>query len=274
MRRCAAPDRRGIFRLYRIDQRNMPIYFLRGLTGKNRTEKANCQLGVSLAFVAGAANAGGFLAVKQYTSHMTGIISSLADNLALGDLRLLLAGLSALLAFMAGAASSAILVNWARRRRMQSEYALPLLIESVLMLGFGLLGAHLAEHVWLFMPLTAGLLCYMMGLQNAIITKVSKAEIRTTHVTGLITDFSIELGKLFYWNSDHDTGRPAVLANRDKLKLLLLLLGAFFLGGALGAVGFKHAGFVSTVPLSLFLMLLAMVPVLDDVMTQFGRRGN
>lgn len=252
----------------------MPIFFLRRLTGKKRTEKANCQLGVSLAFVAGAANAGGFLAVKQYTSHMTGIVSSMADNLALGDLQLMLAGLSALLAFMAGAGSSAILVNWARRRHMQSEYALPLLIEAVLMLGFGLLGAHLAEHAWLFMPLTAGLLCYMMGLQNAIITKISKAEIRTTHVTGLVTDIGIEFGKLFYWNRDRDAGQPAVLANREKLKLLLLLLSAFFFGGVLGAVGFKHAGFVSTVPLSLFLMLLAMVPVLDDVMTQFGRRGG
>jgi len=38
------------------------------------------------------------------------------------------------------------------------------------------------------------LLCFIMGLQNAVITKISHAEIRTTHVTGLVTDVGIELG--------------------------------------------------------------------------------
>ena len=82
----------------------MPISFLRRLTGKVRTVDANRQLGLSLAFVAGAANAGGFLAVNQYTSHMTGIVSAMTDDLALGNVALALAGLGALLSFIAGPA--------------------------------------------------------------------------------------------------------------------------------------------------------------------------
>lgn len=62
----------------------MPIEFARRLTGRRRTAKADRQLGFGLAFVAGAINAGGFLTVQQYTSHMTGIVSAMADNLALG----------------------------------------------------------------------------------------------------------------------------------------------------------------------------------------------
>jgi hypothetical protein len=57
----------------------MPIQYLRRLTSPERSEDANRRLGQSLAFVAGAANAGGFLAVKQYTSHMSGIVSAIAD---------------------------------------------------------------------------------------------------------------------------------------------------------------------------------------------------
>lgn len=41
--------------------------FLRKLTSKHRTQRTNRQLGGVLAFVAGAINAGGFLAVHQYT---------------------------------------------------------------------------------------------------------------------------------------------------------------------------------------------------------------
>ena len=57
---------------------------LRGWVDVQRTQQANVRLGLTLAFVAGATNAGGFLAVGQYTSHMTGVISSVADQMVLG----------------------------------------------------------------------------------------------------------------------------------------------------------------------------------------------
>ncbi|MFC3108184.1 YoaK family protein [Undibacterium arcticum] len=248
----------------------MPIAFLRRLTGKVRTVDANRQLGLSLAFVAGAANAGGFLAVNQYTSHMTGIVSAMADQLALGNVTLALAGLGALLSFIAGAASSSLLINWARHRRLHSEYALSLLLEAALLLCFGLLGGNLALHMGLFVPLTVMLLCFIMGLQNAIITKLSKADIRTTHVTGIVTDIGIELGKWLYWNPNKDNpDQFLVFANRQKLRLLSLLLLMFFSGGLVGAVGFKHIGFLSTIPLAMILLLLAVVPVVDDLLERW-----
>jgi uncharacterized membrane protein YoaK (UPF0700 family) len=174
----------------------MPIHYLRTLTSPGRTQESNRRLGRSLAFVAGAVNAGGFLAVGQNTSHMTGIVSALADNVALGEIALVIAGLSSILAFLTGAATSAIRITWGRRRALQSEYAVPLMVEAVLLLCFGFLGSNLERHRLLFVPATVGLLCFVMGLQNAMITKISKAEIRTTHVTGLVTDIGIELGKL------------------------------------------------------------------------------
>lgn len=60
----------------------MPLNYARRLTGPQRSAQANRHLGYTLAFVAGASNAGGFLAVHQYTSHMTGIVASAADSLA------------------------------------------------------------------------------------------------------------------------------------------------------------------------------------------------
>ncbi len=147
----------------------MPIHYLRSLTARHRTGAANRRLGLALAFVAGAANAGGFLAVGQYTSHMSGIVSALADNLAIGETMLVVGGLSALAAFLCGAAVSAILINWGRRRQAHSEYATPLLLEAGLLLCFGLLGSNLEHHRVMFMPATVGLLCFVIGLQNVMI---------------------------------------------------------------------------------------------------------
>lgn len=243
----------------------MPIKYARRLTGKQRSRHANRHLGFALAFVAGAANAGGFLAVQQYTSHMTGIVSAMADNLVLGATELALGGLGGLVSFLCGAMTSAILINFSRRRRLQGEYALPLVLEAVLLLCFGVLGARLLAVEGLFVPLTVMLLCFIMGLQNAVITKLSRAEIRTTHITGMVTDIGIELGKLFYLNRHHPQEQP-VKADRERLRVNAGLVGCFFWGGLSGAWGFKTIGFLSTVPLALILMFLALVPVVDDML--------
>jgi len=219
-----------------------------------------------LTFVAGAANAGGFLAVQQYTSHMSGIVSAMADNLVLGLVGLFLQGVGALFSFIAGSACAAIIINLARRAHLGSEYALPLVAEAVLLMCFGLLGGHLEALRWLFVPATVMMLCFIMGLQNAMVTKVSRAEIRTTHITGMVTDMGIELGKLLYWNmGSPDADRPVVRADRAKLRTLGTLILLFFVGGVVGALGFARVGFVTTVPLAGLLLMLAAVPVLDDV---------
>ncbi|WP_415754008.1 YoaK family protein [Pseudomonas leptonychotis] len=249
----------------------MPIGYARRLIGRERSAAANRHLGFALAFVAGAINAGGFLAVQQYTSHMTGIVSAMADNLALGTYELVWGGLGAVLSFLLGAACSTVMVNYSRRRQLHSEYALPLLLEAVLLLCFGFLGAALAQITGLFVPLTVILLCFIMGLQNALITKLSNAEIRTTHITGIITDIGIELGKLFYWNRTHSPEIARVMADRQRLWVLSLLAVYFFLGGVVGALGFNYLGYISTVPLALFLVLLASVPAVDDLLLLIRR---
>jgi uncharacterized membrane protein YoaK (UPF0700 family) len=250
----------------------VPINYARSLTARRRTATANRHLGFALAFVAGAINAGGFLAVQQYTSHMTGIVSAMADNLVLGGYGLVLAGAGAILSFLCGAACTAVLVNYMRRQNLYSEYALPLLVEAMLLLGFGVVGARMSSTGGLFVAVTIMLLCFMMGLQNAVVTKLSHAEIRTTHMTGIITDIGIELGKLLYWNADDGAKHPKVLANRGRLRVLSLLLLSFFVGGVAGALGFKYVGYLSTVPLAGLLCALAIVPTFDDLALVFRRR--
>lgn len=243
----------------------MPLDFSRSLTGTDRTPEANAKLGYGLAFVAGATNAGAFLAVRQYTSHMTGLLSTLADSAVLQQWPAALAALGGLLAFLVGAACSAMLVLFAKRRQLRSAFALPLVLEAVLLIAFGLLGARLAAISGFFVPMTVMLLCFMMGLQNALISKISNAEIRTTHVTGMITDLGIEFGKLAYWNRRSDRLGGPVRANREQMRLLSLLIGSFFGGGVIGVFGFQQLGYLATVPLAALLLVFAFAPVLDDL---------
>jgi len=238
----------------------MPFNYLRLLTGRERTRNGNRQLARYLAFIAGAVNAGGFLAVRQYTSHMSGLVSTMADNLALGRLSLLLEGFLAVLSFLAGATCTSLMVRWARQRSLRSEYALPLVLESVFLFAFGFTGRVFEGRKVLG---TVALLCFTMGLQNAIVTKISGGVIRTTHLTGMVTDVGIKFGRVLY---GYLGGTPP-FANVDirKLTLLMSLISLFFGGGVLGALGFYHLGFLFALPLAATLLVLAALPVFDDL---------
>lgn len=236
------------------------------LTEARRTDTRNRALGYVMAFNAGAINAGGFFVLHQFTSHMTGFLSMLAEHLVLGNTALMMAALGALLAFGSGAAVTAILVNFARHRRLHSTYALPLLLVAVLMLVFGLVGAVTMNWETVFaVPMTVLLLSFMMGVQNATLTKMSHATIRTTHMTGVLTDLGIELGKMLYWNRSVGARHAEVHADRSRLQLFVGLLLMFLLGGVAGALGFQQWGFVCVVPLAVVLMLVSLPPLWRDV---------
>ncbi|HBI84103.1 DUF1275 domain-containing protein [Orrella sp. NBD-18] len=244
----------------------MPLQTISRLTSPHRSQKTNRQLGAYLAFVAGTINAGGFLAISQYTSHMTGIISSIGDNVALQDVIPVLGAFSMLFSFVIGSMISTIMVSWGRRHKIYSEYALPLLLEALLLLIFGVLGANLNVLTPLTVPTIALMLCFMMGLQNAIITKISKAEIRTTHMTGIVTDIGIELGRLIYWNRSAQGNQVhPVQANQQKLKTHLLIFSMFLIGGAFGAISFKTSGYISVVPISISLIAVSSLQVYRDL---------
>jgi uncharacterized membrane protein YoaK (UPF0700 family) len=243
----------------------MPVHALQRLTSITRSNRANYQLGSYLAFIAGAVNAGGFLAINRYTSHMSGIISAVGDDLALGNFTAVMAGLALLFSFVFGATTTTILVNWGQRRQIHSRYALPLLLEAIVLLLFGIVGANLAMYTQFTVPVIVFLLCYVMGLQNAIITKISKSEIRTTHMTGVATDIGIELGKLLYWNQSKAANEiHFVRYNREKLKDYALIISMFTAGAVIGATAFKHIGFVAVLPISLSLIGIALLQVARD----------
>ena len=231
-----------------------PLRLARHLTAHHRGAGSDTALATLLAGIAGCANAGGFVAFGRYTSHMTGYLSQLADSPALHTLGTALQSVLAISMFVLGAATCAIVINWARLFRRRQQYAYPIALQGFLFFGFSALGA-LGQSSDLANGVALGLLCFIMGLQNATITKISGARIRTTHVTGMITDIGIELGRGAFGIAAPQT---AIRANRDKLGVLLRLVGTFLLGGVIGAFGYAVYGFAFSMPLGVLLLLIAL----------------
>jgi uncharacterized membrane protein YoaK (UPF0700 family) len=233
--------------------------------GKRRDRTLNWQLAGPLAFVAGAVNAGGFLAVGSFTSHVTGAVSQMSLGIALKDHVVALAYFGILLCFFLGAFTSTFLISFAARRRYKSRYALTLAVEAFLLMVFGYMGHTIAQRTEFFRPGTLVMLCFVMGMHNAIVTTISNAEVRTTHMTGITTDLGIEVSRLLYWNRNPNPRLGKILGNREKLELHAIILGGFILGGIAGALGFTHIGYHATLPLAALLGLLALRPILRDL---------
>ena len=227
---------------------------LRAIKSSSRTASADTALATVLAAIAGAANAGGFILLGSYTSHMTGYLSQLADNIVLQNIGMVINATLAIALFVAGAATAAFTINWARQHRPAQQYALPIGVQGGLFVTLAGIGAAGFSH-----PATGyvglGLLSFIMGFQNATITKISYARIRTTHATGMVTDVGIELGRAAYGRSfDKD-----VTADRAKLWLLLRLLSVFLIGGIFGALGYGAVGYLFSLPLAAVLLVLALI---------------
>ena len=226
-------------------------------SGEARDGGADRRLAWSLAGIAGALNAAGFYAVGVFSSNMTGNVSSLADHLALADLAAAAPYLGLVAAFVLGAAVSAVLVNAGRRRGMARIYALSILAEAAL------LTALASADLWMAGAGRAALLAYglsfLMGMQNAVVTRISNARVRTTHVTGMVTDIGIELGNLvdLAWHRRGLRGRDAEY-NAGKLLLHGVTVLSFLGGGVAGVLAYRRLGPLFLFGAALLLLLLAL----------------
>lgn len=224
----------------------------RALVAHRRSAGNDLVLATILAGIAGAANAGGFFALGQYTSHMTGYLSQLADNLAIANFWISFISALAISAFISGAGFSTILINWAREKASHQQYAWPLAIQGAFMVCFSWGGIFTTEIGRLF---SLSCLCFIMGMQNATITKISSARIRTTHATGMITDIGIEFGRFAF---SVVRPRSGVAPDLQKLRILIQLVSSFLIGGIVGAVGYSHVGFFFSLPLAVILLALSI----------------
>jgi uncharacterized membrane protein YoaK (UPF0700 family) len=207
--------------------------------GSGRTEAFDRSLAVSLAAIAGALNAAAFHAVGFFSANMTGNVSTFSDRIASGHLTIAFGFFAIVIAFIAGATVSSLLINAGRRSKVPAIFAYSILVEAVLLAPLGLADIWLPE-IWRVPVLVMGL-SFLMGLQNAVVTRISNARVRTTHVSGMATDIGIELGNLL----DVARGREASgdqSGSRSKLLLHIQTVAAFLFGGVIGVILYSVIG--------------------------------
>lgn len=234
---------------------------------KIRPTSLNFKLGCFMSAIAGAINAGGFLAIGQYTSHVTGHLSRMADNIVLGDWHVAVTALGMMSSFLAGSIISSMFVIYYKHMKLRSCYAVPVFFEIIWLLVFGYLGdlSRLHQDASLIYEITF-LLCFIMGIHNSIISKISNAEIKTTHMTGIVTDIGIELAqRLMFKTFPQDVSNSVKNRIKNKLKIHATIFLYFVAGSIAGAFSFKYLGYITVLILSAMMISLTIKPIIKDI---------
>lgn len=173
------------------------------------------QLGAfMLALNAGMINVIGLITLlHQSVSHMTGNASMLAISIIQGDLSNIIFLILVILSYVLGSSYSGFILGNSHFQ-MGRRYGLPL----SLMTAFIILSWYFIQDYPRYGLLWA---CAAMGIQNAMVSHYQGAIIRTTHLSGVLTDLGLALGYLF----------RGLHVEKKRIILHLLILFGFILGG-------------------------------------------
>ncbi|CAD0218272.1 YoaK family protein [Chryseobacterium sp. JV274] len=203
--------------------------------GKGRTYSHNLKLASILSCVAGLVNITGVLSVSTLTTNVTGHFAYFSEELLIKNYKMALFYLLYILFFLLGAFVSGVITEWATKHKLHTSYIIPLSIEIIIIIIIAFSPDILPKNSSISLIISSALL-FAMGLQNALVTRVSQSVVRTTHLTGLFTDLGIELSQLFF---HQQKGKKIQLNKSIFLKLMIII--CFFLGGIIG--GFTYQQF-------------------------------
>jgi uncharacterized membrane protein YoaK (UPF0700 family) len=209
--------------------------------GPSRSATSNGILAGYLALVAGFVNSSGFVLLGTFTSHVTGSVGRLSNDLATRQWASATLAAIFVVAFFTGAFISSIVIQ-AQRSRVSRAYGLALLLESVTLGAFVIVATTMQNDQPRILDAEAAVLCLAMGMQNSLVTNLSGAVIRTTHLTGVLTDLGIESARWHYWLFTRFRGTRGPRPSSVKAVLLLTILSAFTIGAVSGALFTTNRG--------------------------------
>ena len=202
--------------------------------GKTRTLSHNLRIASLLSFVAGIVNVTGFLAVQRLTTNVTGHFAFFVDEVFKLNFWGGFVYFLYIFSFFLGSFVSSLLIEIISRKNDHSIHVVPASIECLILFVIGFWGQGLIIKS----PNTITFsLLFAMGLQNSLVTTISSASVRTTHLTGLFTDLGIELSQLFFYKANEQKHKLM-----SSIKLRLTIISFFFIGGIVGGVLYSKVG--------------------------------
>ena len=220
--------------------------------GKNRAYSHNLKLASLLSCVAGIVNSVGVLGLHTLTTNVTGHFAFFAEEVIEENYNRAIVYLVYTFFFLLGSFVSSLIMEWVLKHKPEVSYVIPIVLEMVLLVGLSIIDINAPNALVKYSIFTALILLFAMGVQNSLVTRVSGAVVRTTHLTGLFTDLGIVLSQLFFYKN-----RSERIKLYRSIFLMLAIIGCFFIGCVAGGFLYFHYQF-KTLLLAALLLLFAL----------------
>ncbi|MFI0490324.1 YoaK family protein [Flavobacterium sp.] len=217
--------------------------------GKNRTFAHNLRLATLLSFVAGLVNITGVLAVKTLTTNVTGHFAFFAEEVLKHNYVTAITFFIFTICFLVGSFTSSFLAEYVSLKNPEFSHLIPITLEIIVLIVVGIFGTQ-SGTVSIEGKLTAFFMLFAMGIQNSLVTNISKSTVRTTHLTGLFTDLGIELSQLFFYKNLEETKKL-----KTSIYLRLSIITFFFLGCFSGGFMYHFLEIKTLLVAAFFLMI-------------------
>lgn len=201
--------------------------------GETRTLSHNLKIASLLSFVAGIVNVAGFLSLQRLTTNVTGHFAFLIEEAVKLNVLNAFVFFFYILFFFLGSFCSNLIVEVVSRKRERLIYVIPVIIEILILSMVPVWQQYFSTAS--SPDILAYALLFAMGLQNSLVTSISNAVVRTTHLTGLFTDLGIELSQLIFYTTEQ---KKEKLYASIRLRLTIILF--FFIGGVVGGVCYSE----------------------------------
>ena len=216
-----------------------------------------------LSGAAGIVNGFAFLTCQQFVTHVTGSLTRL--GLEWWHAAVALEYAAVLVAFLAGAVAATVSIQLRAQSSSKTRWATPLFSVAMLLVvvavggsagWFGVFGGTVASDP----PPVAllSLLAFAMGMQNAAVASTTGLAVRTTHLTGPVTDLGIHLGTAFL-TRNHE--RRAALRGAA---LRSGKVAAFVAGAGVSAYLSAVLGYLILLPAALFVTIAAILSFIPN----------
>jgi uncharacterized membrane protein YoaK (UPF0700 family) len=217
------------------------------LFAKQRTYKSNFLLASFTALTAGMTNVAGAMACYLFTANVTGHVANFAQHLLRDKWFEMFTAFAALFMFFMGAFVASFLTRSFEHKGAYKAFALPFLIEIVILVCIGFYGITNSNQAEYYTELLAAGLLFSMGLQNGAVTIISGGSVKTTHLTGLFTDLGSEAAE---WLHPQSSKTHSL---KSKLRMRLTILANYVVGGLAGGFVFIQFGFTAFFCIALLL---------------------
>jgi len=226
---------------------------------KERTHQEDRRLALWLATSAGLLNAIALGAFGFFPSHMTGNTSQFSSEVSSTDLNDIIFFATIILSFVTGAIIARIIVLWGIMHNVRLIFCQVLFIEGLLLAGVSL--HEIYFHTFTTNREIIVFLCGLMGIHNSTSTQLSGGRVRSTHITGTLTDAGISLASVVVAMLRRDYSKDTA-AQRSQLTTHLTTLFSFITGGIAGLVLFRWFGFTAMLALGIMLVFVAAFSII------------